>query len=1494
MPKLKDQQDADRQYDPYSNQNARELLRQDDAAGSAYASAGADQAEAFANDPKNATSNNIDQTKNLEETPNEFNFTPSDDESSGPRTFSFKGVLKNKRAASGGLIGLILTLVGMLSFFISPGLAVVQMKEILTDDLNDQLGAMDRRTAYVMRAKLNDMGKGVCTGIKIRCGFKGMSDRQISKFKAAGFEVETKGKVLGRNHVVSLSITDSGGNKIVVKDPRELYKAGGNRTVQTALRKAFNPKFAGFFDAKWDAFKQRFKLTSQDKLGTGSEEEKRTNVTSAVEGEPISIDGAERVATTDEDGNPIDGADKDNEAIDRANEGISKESVPTKSILGSAGSGAVKGIGILGAADAACTVKNTARAVEAGAKIYRYRQLISYAMVFLTFADSVKAGTATPDQAEFVGNTLTAVDTDKTIYSENSGKDGDGNPQKVDNPYYGANAFDSAGYKTALYNEAPTLSARDMQMAVGGGMALGMLSKVNKFIDKYGGGNCKLIQNWAVRGGSIVVGVFAGVITFGGATLASIGASVAISMALPILQNYLSQMMAGTVANGDTNGVDAGNAIFAGTAALMGGMAMSRGMKPATKSDLKSYLALNDEVKDEYVAMETEEAKKTPLDINNRYSFVGSIARSILPVKTTSSLTMGSSMLSGITSILGAPLLSSKVQAASAYNEDRFEKCTDNGYNELGIDADIFCNVRYVLTPYELGLGTEEVRVQMMEWGMVNDDEEGSVVVDSDYDKWLTECTEREQGWGETEEENQEDGDGTRCMGTSKRDSYYRVYTMDASIIAAMDYIPPTGSGDGTTGGSEFRISSYNILGKSHTAGDSWKGRADKVISNVTGNAIDIIGFQEFEDAQRDYIAKALPSYGITTHGKLGDGIMWNTEKYELVNKGTWQTTYFAGAIQEPWIKLQDVTTKQEFFVMNVHDPINRDAGDAETRTANAKKHLETIKKLQTEAPVVLTGDFNNGYDKDDGAGVSTNEDTAYCILSSSGLMVHAYDAMTDRKFKCPNPLPGSAGISTTIDHIYISNGMDATKFFDVDRETSGSDHPALIADVVIPAVGSGTGAGTDFVMGSYNQPIRGNSTVAYQKIKESQMDIVGMQELGGPNYFNIKSNLAKAGYNVYPNIKQGENKSAHCSNARPIFYNESGTTGTKFKLVKSEIFDVPSYETTKTSQAAPDYVEPRACGNNGEMTKGGGRANVPIVWLEDKETGQMIIVMNTHNLANCCGSAGVASKKRLQAADIYTEKVKALKQSNPDVPIFFSGDFNEGTGVRRDGNRTFDLDHNNLLYCKFKQSGDMFRAIGSNDQPCKSDTEGIGGVDYVYATQGVKVDWTKEFLDPSTNDSPHKVIYGKLTVPGAKSATPGAPGSDVVGNDYAGECVALIGARACTEECVAFVKFRLVKHGVLKTAISLGNGKEVTSTLGRLGFEVNRTPAVHSVFSTSATSTPQWGHTGMVSAVNPDGSIVVEEYNFAVDHGYGKRTLTKKQYTDAGYTFAHTETKYR
>lgn len=1341
MPKLKDQQDADRQYDPYSNENARDLLRQDNEAG---VNAGIDQAEAFANDPKNASQDNTDKVRSLEETPNEFGFTPSEKKQS-PRKTTFKGILRSRKTASGGIIGLLIALLGGMSLFITPGLAAVQMKEILTDDLNDQLGAMDLRSTYVMRAKLNDLGKGVCTGVKIRCGFKGMSDRQLKKFTAAGFDVKTEGKVFGRNHVTSLSITDSTGNRITANNPREFNRMLGDRIIQNSFRKAFNPKFAGFFDAKWDSFKQRYNLTSKDKLGTGSEEEKRSNVTSAAEGDPISVDGADRVPTTDEDGKPVDGSDNTNSAVDRANDAVTGGGVPTKSILGSAGKGAIKGIGILGAADTACTVKNTARAVEAGAKLYRYRQLIAYSMVFLTFADSIKAGTATPDQAEFVGNTLTAVDTDKMIVDENSTNDGD-SVTEVENPYYGANAFDSAGYKVAMYNEAPTLSARDMQMAIGGGVSLSMLSKINGFIDKYGGGNCKAIQNWAVRGGSIVVGIAAGIITFGGATLASIGASVAISMAVPVLENYLAQMMAGTVANGDTKGVDTGNAIFAGTAALMGGMAMSRGMKPATKSDLKSYLALNEEVKADYVAMETGEANKTPFDVGNRYSFMGSLVRTLMPLKTTSSVSIGNSFLNGVGYILSAPLSSSIAHAKNAYNEDRYSKCEDNGYEELGIDADVFCNVRYAMSPYELGLDTEEVRAQMLEWGQVNDDEDGSVVTDSDYDHWLTECTEREQGWGETEAENQEDGDGTRCMGTEKRDSYYRVYTMDASIIAAMDYTPPTGTGSFTSGGSQFRIASYNILGKSHTEGDSWIGRADKVINNIKTNTIDVIGFQEYEDAQRGYISKALPNYGITTHGKLADGIMWNNDKFSLVNKGTWQTTYFTKGNDEPWIKLKDNETQQEFYVMNVHDPINRGTGNAETRAENARKHLELIKKLQVEAPVLLTGDFNNGYEKSDGAGMNSNEDTAYCILSSSGLMVHTYDALSDRKFQCPNPLPASASIQTNIDHIYLSTGMDATQFFDIEKDAAGSDHAAVVADVIIPSVGTGTGAGTEFIIGSYNQKRAlslGQHQGAAKNIVDSQMDIVGTQESTNPKYDRYRTYLGDKNYGVYPaQVKGSPNQT--CSYAQSIFYNKA-----KFKLIKGEYFEIPRYPEATQDCGGGE----RTTNSHNEVGLPEVWTHVPIVWLEDVDTGQQLIVMNTHNVANVAGAAGTKpSKSRYVSAKIYVEQVTRLKSQNPNIPIVFTGDFNEGTNVRADHNVTLDGKQSNLLFCMFAENGLMKSAFGPAMRCDPSYSS--GGVDYIYATPEVKVEWTKEFASGGSNSGPpsfsdHPVRYAKLVVPG-------------------------------------------------------------------------------------------------------------------------------------------------
>jgi hypothetical protein len=462
---------------------------------------------------------------------------------------------------------------------------------------------------------------------------------------------------------------------------------------------------------------------------------------------------------------------------------------------------------VLGAVDTACTVKNTARAVEAAAKIARAIQLAGYAMVFLTFADQIKAGTATAAQAETVGKILTTVDTEAkivnetsttTVKSENVAKAIE-SAQAVPNPNYGKNALDSQGYQLAAYGAVPKLDARGLQYTIGGGALMGTLSGINTFIkNNVKGDNCKLIQNNWVRVGSILVGIVAGAVTLGGSLVASVGVSVGIGMALPILENYLAQMVAGTVVSGDTSGVDAGNAIFSGTAALLGTIAMGRGMQPVNKERAKEYAAITETVRKEYVALETEAARSKPLDITERYSFLGSLVRTIYPSISTSATTLSGS-ITKLSSLLttAASAVSTPVKATKAYNEARYSQCKDEGYAELGITADVFCNVRYSLTAAELALDTDEVIEWMLAKGYVDENGEPK----EEYAAWKQVCVNRTAGWGEVaegeEEANTAEVNGTDCIDGkgdrfTKKDKdalkYFRVYTMDSSIIDAMDY----------------------------------------------------------------------------------------------------------------------------------------------------------------------------------------------------------------------------------------------------------------------------------------------------------------------------------------------------------------------------------------------------------------------------------------------------------------------------------------------------------------------------------------------------------------------------------------------------------------------------------------------------------------------------------------------------------------------------------
>lgn len=134
-------------------------------------------------------------------------------------------------------------------------------------------------------------------------------------------------------------------------------------------------------------------------------------------------------------------------------------------------------------------------------------------------------------------------------------------------------------------------------------------------------------------------------------------------------------------------------------------------------------------------------------------------------------------------------------------------------------------------------------------------------------------------------------------------------------------------------------------------------------------------------------------------------------------------------------------------------------------------------------------------------------------------------------------------------------------------------------------------------------------------------------------------------------------------------------------------------------------------------------------------------------------------------------------------------------------------------------------------------------------------------------------------------------PGSAIGGNDYPwSDTPAGIGSPLgyFNRECVDFVAWRLNKQAGITQAPwkfkGLGFALTWKERLLAQGYIANRTPAVGAVAwlapytgDPTISLTGAWGHVMIVSQVNPDGSIVVEQYNGMAepnDHQYSVVTL--------------------
>lgn len=1097
---------------------------QEQQVGKDYIDGGMDKFDAYRDDPKNIEeAQALIAANNAQAAANPMNW--KDKEAGGGRKRSLPAWLKGKKAASFSAVALILALFGITLPFQPGPLVSFMFVENLTIDLGDKIPAFGERgkrhnlNRLFSKTVADDVVKG-CSTLSIRCKGKMIGPKQQARLAKSGIEIE--GRTVASNWTVAEKITFRGQSytpsewRIATRD---------NPQVRAAQLRANNPKFLSFEGSFVKRVLVRYGLFKQPKIGTsgstadrlnqlltaaGTDDAKNLTIRQAVdaEGEPINnlnelVDENGNVVT-DRNGNPVTYTDNEADKARRVlGADASPRAPPGPGIKAMAGA-----LGVLGIYDVTCSINNMIGAATIAQRIAANNDIVAYGWEIFSLTHKLKSGNGTPEDAELLGVLMTEEDTREKIIDLVATAESDGDTEVlVDNPNYRETFMSSnlvnmsinGGVAPASYSQNKASLAFDMRTLLRGfgGISAGLDTAVN-----LGNANvCNFVQNPIVRGGSLLAAGVAALFSVGTFTAGQVALTAGIVAGMFFLQQLINASVTGSVLDYIADGEDTvarGDFAWTGGASLQSTAAQTVGMIPANGEEMVGYRQLRNQTFNEIAQAESIDAN--PLDISNQHSFLGTIARNYY--KQVGFSASPASVIGGIPSMLSNSL--SPTTGASADDVNRYKQCKDKDLLELGIEADVQCNVRYYLPEDLLAKDPEEVALWMENEGcggsgcVEKDTQTGlppgyippdaresqnallaavrgatigqfksEVDLVNDYGKFLEYCALRAAPYGKTFQEANLVGGassgwltGEKCRERSEMLDNFRVYTMDVAYIEDEEYEEAARTASAGAG-TKFRAASYNVLGASHTPG-AWRDRIVKVVDNIKGekrgeDPIDVIGFQELEPEQRTYVDSNLPGYQRSTHGKQSDSIMWNTSKFELVDKGSWKTTYFSrDQIDEPWVLLRDKNTGQTVYIMNVHDPINRGQGSPTTRYNNTLAHIETIKKLSPTAPIVFTGDFNQGYEKDQGAGALSNEKTAYCMLTQGGYMNHGYDVYTGRPEKCPNPIPRSTNLGN-IDHIYVSPQIEVPNYYALQRKTvSGSDHPVIVADIVIPGSGSG------------------------------------------------------------------------------------------------------------------------------------------------------------------------------------------------------------------------------------------------------------------------------------------------------------------------------------------------------------------------------------------------------------------------------------------------------
>ncbi|MCF6379806.1 endonuclease/exonuclease/phosphatase family protein [Nocardioides KLBMP 9356] len=175
----------------------------------------------------------------------------------------------------------------------------------------------------------------------------------------------------------------------------------------------------------------------------------------------------------------------------------------------------------------------------------------------------------------------------------------------------------------------------------------------------------------------------------------------------------------------------------------------------------------------------------------------------------------------------------------------------------------------------------------------------------------------------------------------------------------------------------ELNVASFNVLGASHTGAGGNKpayypdasARMNMAIGVLRSQAIDVVGFQEFEASQYGMFAARAGEYSLYPGLSLGDksvrfNIAWRSSAFQLVEAHTLSIPYAGGSrIEMPVVLLESTTTGRRAWFANFHNPADTPSlgNNARWRAEAAGIEIAHLTALhqQDGTPVIVTGDFN-------------------------------------------------------------------------------------------------------------------------------------------------------------------------------------------------------------------------------------------------------------------------------------------------------------------------------------------------------------------------------------------------------------------------------------------------------------------------------------------------------------------------------------------------------